>query len=292
MADSATAGLCAEPCLCHIIVVLARPLMLTRRLNPSMMLLAVCPVAFCLQSVLRRLRAYRCLDMLQATVGAWLSNKVDALVLTPAELCEQVRQVAVAAQDLAALVLLPCPSDRSLFLQEDPEWQPASSSLLQRQQQQEADYCVLQLLLSFRALELLAAVNCYIGVHTARLAALQQHHRQQVPLQQPPDEQQGSTQFLQPQQQPGETRQQPAPEQPLEPPDPQSAQQATQQQVQIELAKQQEQLCREHAQLLASIRALTSALTASSGGWSFLTAAREGLAALATAVCPTRQVCD
>jgi hypothetical protein len=257
------------------------------------MLLAVCPVAVCLQSVLRRLRAYRCLDMLQATVGAWLSNKVDALVLTPAELCEQVQQVAVAAQDLAALVLLPPPSDRSLFLHEDPEWQPASSSLLQPQQQQEADYCVLQLLLSFRALELLAAVNCYIGVHTARLAALQQQHRQHVPLQQPPHEQQGSTQFLQPeqqpQQQPGETRQQPAPEQPSEPPDPQSAPQATQQQ-QIELAKQQEQLCREHAQLLASIRALTSALTASSGGWSFLTAARDGLAALATAVCPTRQV--
>lgn len=58
----------------------------------------------------------------------------------------------------------------------------------------------------------------------------------------------------------------------------------------MEAAEQQSRLCLQHAQLLDSIRALTSALTASSGGWSFLTAARDGLAALAAAVCPTRQV--
>lgn len=232
--------------------------------------------------MLRRLRAYRCLDVLQATVGAWLSGRVDALALTPAELCEQVRHVAAAAHDLAALVLLPPPSDRSLFLYDPAEGQPPGSSLLQPQQQQEADYCVLQLLLSFRALELLAAVNCYIGVHVSRLAELQQQHQRHGPLHQPHHEQQASTQLpQQPSQQLEQPRQQPVPEQPSEPPYPQSGQQPT---------EQQAQLCREHAQLLASIRALTSALTASSGGWSFLTAARDGLAALATAVCPTRQV--
>lgn len=65
---------------------------------------------------------------------------------------------------------------------------------------------------------------------------------------------------------------------------------AEEQQQLMEAAEQQSQLCREHAQLLDSIRALTSALTTSSGGWCFLTAARDGLAALAAAVCPTRQV--
>jgi hypothetical protein len=65
---------------------------------------------------------------------------------------------------------------------------------------------------------------------------------------------------------------------------------AEEQQQHMEAAEQQSQLCREHAQLLDSIRALTSVLTACSGGWCFLTAARDRLAALAAAVCPTRQV--
>lgn len=65
---------------------------------------------------------------------------------------------------------------------------------------------------------------------------------------------------------------------------------AEQQQQQLETAEQQAQLCREHAQLLDALRALTAALTASAGGWSFLLSAKDGLAALAAAVCPSRQV--
>jgi hypothetical protein len=66
---------------------------------------------------------------------------------------------------------------------------------------------------------------------------------------------------------------------------------AEQQQQQLDTAEQQAELCRQQCQLLDAIQALLSVLNASSGGWCFLTAAKDGLAALAAAVCPSRQVC-
>jgi hypothetical protein len=122
-------------------------------------------VLFVLQSVLRRLRAYQCLDALRATVSPVLAGKVDALQLSSQDLCSLVNSAAAAANDLAALVLQPRPSSRSLFLYAQPEGQADSGSALLSQPAQEADFCVLQLLLSFQAVELLSVVSCCIGAH-------------------------------------------------------------------------------------------------------------------------------
>jgi hypothetical protein len=214
---------------------------------------------------------------------------MDPLQLKVQELCTLINQAAAAANDLAALVLQPSPSSRSLFLYNPQEGQAAGGSLL-RQQPQEADHCVLQLLLSFRALEMLGGLNCCIGVHMSWLARQQQRESclEQQDAQQAASKQlqvSKQQQLLQQQQQQQclDPLPQQQPQEPTEPPDKHLQDQAS--------SVQQSQLCREHAQLLDCIRTLTSALTASSGGWCFLTAARDGLAALAAAICPTRQVC-
>jgi hypothetical protein len=219
-----------------------------------------CALFFLLQSVLRRLRAYQCLDTLQTIAGPWLASKYTSLPLSSHALCASVQSVASAVRDLATLVLQPAASSRSLFMIDAQEGQAGSSSsssrnLLQPAQQQ-ADYCVLQLLLSFRAFELLAAVTLHTGAHIARLDS------------------QLSPSLMQQAQSTSDKQQT----------DAAAAEQRAQ------LCREQAQLCREHAQLLDAIRALTSALTGSAAGWGFLRSAREGLATLAAAVCPARHV--
>lgn len=120
-----------------------------------------------LQSVLRRLRAYQCLDALQSTVGPMLAGKVNALLLSPPEFCAHINQVAAAASDLSTLVLQPPQSRRSGGAAQ------ASGGAPLQLQRQEADACVLQLMLAFRVLDLLAAFVVYISVHVCRLVQLQ-----------------------------------------------------------------------------------------------------------------------
>lgn len=125
-----------------------------------------------LQSVLRRLRAYQCLDALQSTVGPMLAGKVNALLLSPPEFCAHISQVAAAASDLSTLVLQPRHSRRSGGA---AAAQASGGAPLQLQpQRQEADACVLQLMLAFRVLDLLAAFVVYISVHVCRLVQLQE----------------------------------------------------------------------------------------------------------------------
>lgn len=126
-----------------------------------------------LQSVLRRLRAYACLDTLQSTVGPMLAGKVNALLLAPPEFCTHLQRVAAATIDLATLVLQPDRNRQRASLAAKPPQASGSSSQLPSQQRQEADACVLQLMLGFRALDLLAALVIYIGVHICRLVELQ-----------------------------------------------------------------------------------------------------------------------
>lgn len=128
--------------------------------------LVVCS-AVCLQSVLRRLRAFQCLDVLQSTISPIMTGNVDAQQLPLQEFASLVGKAASAAGDLATLVLQPAHSKHT-FLWDKVDIQAEGSSVLQ-QPQQEADYCVLQLMLSSRTLDLLAGLSSHIGVHMHRL---------------------------------------------------------------------------------------------------------------------------
>lgn len=101
-----------------------------------------------------------------------LAGKVNALLLSPQKLCVHVNHVATAASDLATLVLQPPPGKLSPALKDARATHGTSLQL--QPQRQEADACVLQLLLGFRVLDLLAAFVIYIGVHVCRLVQLQQ----------------------------------------------------------------------------------------------------------------------
>lgn len=131
-----------------------------------------CAVLSVLQSVLRRLRAYQCLDALQSTVGPMLAGKVNALLLNPTEFCAHISQVAAAASDLSTLVLQPPQSSRRSGGAAQASGGGAPLQL--QPQRQEADACVLQLMLAFRVLDLLAAFVVYISVHVCRLVQLQE----------------------------------------------------------------------------------------------------------------------
>lgn len=136
---------------------------------------AACCALVSLQSVLRRLRAFQCLDLMQSTIGPMVSGKVNALLLQPPEFAALVSKVAGAASDLGTLVLQPAHSKHSAGPSLKPPQPPATiDAWMQQQQGQQADGCVLQLMLSFRVLELLAAFVIYIGVHVCRLVQLQQ----------------------------------------------------------------------------------------------------------------------
>jgi hypothetical protein len=192
---------------------------------------------------MRRLKAFECIDALRRTLAPMLAGHIDALLLPPAELCACMESVALAVGDLAAQVLRPLPAPPVYAV--DPQNKPSvmaptgGVASLQPPQQQ-ADVCVLQLMLAARLLELLAALVLHVNVHVCRQARLHEQTRNQ--------------------------------------------------QQQQEAGTQLQQLCQQHAQLLASIRALVLSLASSQAGWSFLRAAREDLAQLAAAVCPTHKV--
>jgi hypothetical protein len=103
-----------------------------------------------------------------------LAGRINALLLTPADVCAHVAHVAAAVNDLTSLVLQPPPSKRGPTINPKPPAHTAAGTIWQLQQRQEADACVLQLLLAFRALDLLAAFVVYIGVHVCRLVQLQE----------------------------------------------------------------------------------------------------------------------
>lgn len=120
------------------------------------------------------MRAYQCLDVLQSTVGPMLAGKVNALLLSPPEFCAHVERVAAAASDLATLVLQPPNSWQSLAPALKAPQASNGGPLQLQPQRQDADACVLQLMLGFRVLDLLAAFVIYIGVHVCRLVQLQE----------------------------------------------------------------------------------------------------------------------
>lgn len=100
-----------------------------------------------------------------------MTGIVDAQQLPLQDFASLVGKAAAAASDLATLVLQPAHSKHT-FLWDKVDMQAEGSCLLQ-QPQQEADYCVLQLMLSSRSLELLAGLSSHIGVHMQRLAQQQ-----------------------------------------------------------------------------------------------------------------------
>lgn len=104
-----------------------------------------------------------------------LAGQVNALLLQPPEFCAHVSRVAAAANDLATLVLQPSVSRQGVIPSAKPQQHAAATAAwMLQQQRQEADACVLQLMLGCRVLELLAAFVIYIGVHVCRLVQLQQ----------------------------------------------------------------------------------------------------------------------
>jgi hypothetical protein len=102
-----------------------------------------------------------------------LAGRVNALLLGPPEFCAHLQRVAAATSDLATLVLQSDPNTQRASPAAKPPQAVGGSSQLPNQQRQEADACVLQLMLGFRALDLLAALVIYIGVHICRLVELQ-----------------------------------------------------------------------------------------------------------------------
>jgi hypothetical protein len=120
-----------------------------------------------------------------------LDGSVNALLMPVQDFTQIMHRAATAVADMSELVLQP-PATAPMY------WSQESKRLLQQEQQQiaaagsyaydisssssrggggwqqrqrqQADACVLQLLLSFRVLELLAALIDLAGVHGSRLA--------------------------------------------------------------------------------------------------------------------------
>jgi hypothetical protein len=167
---------------------------------------AVCRLL--VQTVLRRLKCWEGITTLRSSIGRMLDGSVNALLMPVQDFTQIMRRAATAVADMSELVLQP-PATAPMY------WSQESKRLLQQEQQQvatagsyaydisssrgsggwqqrqrqQADACVLQLLLSFRVLELLAALIDLAGVHGSRLAAqLEQQQPQGAdePLQQQP----------------------------------------------------------------------------------------------------------
>lgn len=103
-----------------------------------------------------------------------LAGKVNALLLSPPDVCAHVNRVAAAASDLSTLVLQPPHSRQSMSPTLKAPHASGGGPLQLQPQRQDADACVLQLMLGFRVLDLLAAFVVYIGVHVCRLVQLQE----------------------------------------------------------------------------------------------------------------------
>lgn len=126
------------------------------------------------QTVLRRLKCWECVSVLRTTVGPMLDGSLNALLLPIEDFQQQMHKVSIAVADLSDLIMIPAPAG--------PVYNPGNSSSNLQQQSiirrqgtgtRQADVCVLQLLLSFRVLELLAAVVDLAAVHGSRLAEKQ-----------------------------------------------------------------------------------------------------------------------
>jgi hypothetical protein len=242
---------------------------------------------------MRRFKAYECIDTLRRYVAPMLSNRVNALLLPPASLARCVHTVSRATGDLAAELMRPPPATPIRYVEPGNQAtvasrHPAGVASLQPRQQQ-ADRAVLHLMLSARVMELLAALVLLVNVHTAQLARACQHAQEL-----------GGAGALAGVRVCPTVRAQvcsldcsftrfgaaPALLLPcIPPPHNPHAEPAGEQQQQLQ------QLATAQADLLSSIKTLAVNLAANSAGWSFLQAAREGLAQLAEAVCPLRQVC-
>jgi hypothetical protein len=132
-----------------------------------------------------------------------LDGSRNALLMPVQDFTQCVHRAAAAVADLSELVLQPPPvaplywsQESKRLLQQEQQQAAAAGSYAydissssrgggswqqqQRQRQrQQADACVLQLLLSFRVLELLAALIDLGGVHGSRLAAQLEQQQQQ-----------------------------------------------------------------------------------------------------------------
>lgn len=116
-----------------------------------------------------------------------LDGSVNALLLPVPEFQQRLHKVSMAVADLTDLVLQPLPAGPMYYTQSKKRQlqQEVKQQRLGQQldtvldhggsmggagvQQRQADICVLQLLLSFRVLELLAALLDMSGVHGSRL---------------------------------------------------------------------------------------------------------------------------
>jgi hypothetical protein len=129
-----------------------------------------------------------------------LDGSVNALLMPVQHFTQCMHRAAAAVADLSELVLQPPPAvplywsqESKRLLQQEQQRAAAAGSYAfdnscrsvggwqqQQRRRQEADVAVLQLLLSFRVLELLAALIDLAGVHGSRLAAqLEQQQQQQ-----------------------------------------------------------------------------------------------------------------
>jgi hypothetical protein len=155
-----------------------------------------------MQTVLRRLKCWEGITTLRSSIGCMLDGSVNALLMPVQDFTQCMHRAAAAVADLSNLVLQPAPTaplywnqESKRLLQQEQQRTAAAGSYAydssssswgvggwqqQQQQRQQADACVLQLLLSFRMLELLAALIDLAGVHGSRLAAqLEQQQQQQ-----------------------------------------------------------------------------------------------------------------
>lgn len=115
--------------------------------------------------------------MLRTTVGQMLDGTVNALLLPTQDFQQHMHHISIAVADLSELIMVSAPAA--------PAYHPGNNSSNPQQQQQQhnsrnkagarhADVFALQLLLSFRVLELLATIVDLAAVHACRLAQQQQ----------------------------------------------------------------------------------------------------------------------
>lgn len=102
-----------------------------------------------------------------------LDGTVNAMLLPVQDFHQQMHKASMAVADLAAVVLLPTPAEPVFHSTSNNSNLPQSAGSRRPSSKQQADPCVLQLLLSCRVFELLAAMADIAAVHGSRLAEQQ-----------------------------------------------------------------------------------------------------------------------
>ena len=135
---------------------------------------------------MRRFKAFEAVRRLQSLIGPMLDGSSQPLLMKPQELSLKIITATLAVGDLATLVLLPSEKQSDAAAGSGTTAGAAAAAAVGGgrggQGVQQADACVLQLLLTGRVLELAGAALSLYGQHLNRLV------HQQLQQQPPPSE--------------------------------------------------------------------------------------------------------